>query len=61
MRKPSNRQIQKCRRSIEAFGFVQPVLIRGLEIVDGNSRVEAARGRGLSKVPCISVDHLDER
>jgi ParB-like chromosome segregation protein Spo0J len=29
-------------------------------VVDGGSRVEAAKLLGLSSVPCIRVDHLDE-
>lgn len=61
VREPSNRQIRKCVRSIETFGFVQPVLIRGNEVVDGQSRIEAAKLAGLKEVPCISVDHLDAR
>jgi hypothetical protein len=41
------------------LGFTVPVLISGGgEIVDGHSRVEAARSLGMTQVPCISVDHL---
>lgn len=61
VRKPGNRQIQKCAKGIELFGFIQPVLIKGEETIDGEARMQAARRLGLKEIPCISVEHLNER
>jgi DNA modification methylase len=61
VRKLSNRQIGKARRSIAAFGFRNPVLIgEDREIIDGHTRVEAARQLGLTEVHCIIADDLSE-
>jgi len=61
VRKSMQKQIEKVRRSIEAFGFVTPILINGEnEIVDGHTRLEAARALGLTSIPCIQVGHLSE-
>lgn len=48
----SRRQIRKIAKSIERFGFVNPVLVGDdLEIIAGHGRVEAAKLIGLDKVP----------
>jgi ParB-like chromosome segregation protein Spo0J len=61
VRKSTKKQIAKVRRSIEAFGFLRPTLINGEnEIVDGHTRLEAARDLGLTSIPCIQVGHLSE-
>lgn len=55
-------QIQK---SIEKFGFCDPIGIWGAEnlIVEGHGRLEAAKNLNLDRVPCIRLDELtdDER
>lgn len=45
--------------SISALGFCVPALI-GKEnlVLDGGTRIEAARLLGLTRIPCIRVDHL---
>ncbi|WOJ91628.1 site-specific DNA-methyltransferase (plasmid) [Methylocapsa polymorpha] len=55
----SKRQIKAIARSIERFGFTNPVLIAGAnEILAGHGRVEAAKLLGLSFVPVLRIDHL---
>lgn len=54
-------QIEKLKRSIEEFGFLNPCLIdRDFNIIAGHGRVEAARGLGWETVPCVFVDGLTE-
>lgn len=53
-------QLKRLTRSIADFGFVQPILINGSEIVDGHVRAEAATVLGLKHVPAIDCSHLDE-
>ena len=42
--------------SIRAEGLLQPLLIQGLQIVDGRHRNDAARRIGLKQVPCIEIE-----
>ena len=60
-REHSPRQIRQIARSIEAFGFVVPVLVdaRG-RIIAGHGRILAAQLRGWTEVPTICLDHLTE-
>lgn len=54
-------QLAQIRRSIEKFGFVNPVLIRDDgEIVCGHGRVKAASELGIRVVPTISLTHLSD-
>jgi DNA modification methylase len=55
----SRKQIKQIAESIRRFGFTNPVLIDGEgSILAGHGRVEAARQRGMTTVPCVCVDHL---
>ena len=57
----SRRQIRKIAKSIERFGFVNPVLIGDdLEIIAGHGRVEAAKLLGRDKVPAVRLSHLSD-
>ena len=49
-------------RSIEAFGFNDPVGVWGPQniIVEGHGRVMAAKQLGLTEVPCIRLDSLTD-
>src|SRR4051794_25766834 len=52
-------QIRKLRESIQAFGFVNPVLINTAgTIVAGHGRVQAAKLMGMSEVPTICLENL---
>ena len=55
----SRKQIKQIARSIERFGFTNPVLIDGANlIIAGHGRVEAALQLQMQSVPCLRVDHL---
>lgn len=57
----SAKQIRQIARSIETFGFTNPVLTDGNNgIIAGHGRVEAAKLLGLKEVPTLSIDHLSE-
>lgn len=54
--------VQAICRSIEQFGFSDPIGIWGKEntIVEGHGRLEAAKRLGLEKVPVIRLDHMTD-
>ena len=52
----SRRQIRKIAKSIEKFGFVNPILISDeLTIIAGHGRVEAAKLLGFESVPAVRL------
>ena len=57
----SKRQLGQIARSIERFGFTNPVLVSGDgDIIAGHGRVEAARSLGWKRVPTLALSHLSE-
>jgi DNA modification methylase len=57
----SKKQIKQIAKSIERFGFTNPILIsEAAEIVAGHGRVEAAKLLGLAEVPVLRLSHLSE-
>jgi DNA modification methylase len=57
----SKKQIKQIARSIERFGFTNPVLVSDEgEIIAGHGRVEAAKLLGWRHVPTIALSHLSE-
>ncbi len=55
----SKKQIKQIARSIERFGFTNPVLVSDEgEIIAGHGRVEAARLLGQRTVPTLVLSHL---
>ena len=55
----SKNQIRQIARSIERFGFTNPVLVGDdLEIIAGHGRVRAAEQLGIETVPTIKLAHL---
>ena len=57
----SEEQIAKIVRSIEEFGFINPVLIDGdFGIIAGHGMVMAARKMGMAEVPCLFIEDLTE-
>jgi ParB/RepB/Spo0J family partition protein len=60
-RKHSREQIRAIARSIERFGFTNPVLIGDdLQIVAGHGRYEAAKLLGMKRVPIVRLSHPNE-
>src|ERR1700730_7867959 len=61
LRKSDLVHVREIANSVSTLGFNVPLLIgKDNVVVDGDSRLEAAKLLGLSSVPCIRVDHLDE-
>lgn len=57
----SDDQVAQIAASIAEFGFVNPVLIGADDVViAGHGRLLAARRLGMSEVPVIALDHLNE-
>jgi hypothetical protein len=58
-RRHSRKQLKQIARSIERFGFLNPVLISDdLEIIAGHGRVEAAKILGLGQLPTVRLSNL---
>jgi hypothetical protein len=57
----SPRQIEQIARSIERFGFNNPVLIdNDNHILAGHGRLAAAKQLGLVSVPTLKIEHLTD-
>ena len=57
----SPKQIRQIARSIERFGFNNPVLVDGDDqIIAGHGRVEAAKLLNMKTVPTVRLSHLSE-
>ncbi len=57
----SKKQIRQIAKSIEKFGFCNPVLVDDTgQIIAGHGRVEAAKLIGLATVPTCRLSHLSE-
>jgi DNA modification methylase len=55
----SKGQIRQIAKSIEAFGFLSPILTDNSDvIVAGHGRAAAARILGISTVPTVPIEHL---
>lgn len=58
----TKKQIEHIANSVREFGFNDPLAIAGPDnvILEGNGRIEAARLLGMTQLPCIRLDHLNE-
>ena len=57
----SAKQIQQIARSIQSYGFNNPILVDAEgTVVAGHGRLEAAMKLGMAKVPTICLDHLSD-
>jgi DNA modification methylase len=53
--------VRQLAHSIDAFGFVVPVLSdSGLNVIAGHGRIMAARQLGWTEVPTIRLEHLND-
>jgi ParB-like nuclease domain len=54
--------VREVASSIATLGFCAPLLIdRSNVVVDGESRLEAAKLLGLGRAPCVRIDHLSDQ
>ena len=61
LRKNELGHVRDIATSISRLGFNVPLLVgKDNVVVDGDARLEAAKLLGLTSVPCIRIDHLDE-
>jgi len=59
LRKVEKAQVERVKRAIESLGQCVPILITAAgEIIDGETRRQAAQELGLQEVWCVIVDHL---
>jgi hypothetical protein len=57
----SKKHIRQIARSIETFGFTNPLLIdEGGSVLAGHGRLEAAKLLGMNAVPALRLDRLSE-
>lgn len=57
----SKKQLRQLQKSIETFGFTNPILIDDdSSILAGHGRVEAAKALNMAEVPCIRIRHMSE-
>lgn len=59
----TNEQIDQIVKSIEEFGFNDPIAVwhneeGAMEIIEGHGRVLAAKKLGLDVLPVVTLDHL---
>jgi DNA modification methylase len=55
----SRQQIEEIARSIDQFGFNNPILIDSNNLIlAGHGRVEAAKTLGLVRIPALRIEHL---
>lgn len=54
-------QVEKLKKSIEEFGFLNPCLIdRDYNLIAGHGRVMAAKELGFETVPCVFLEGLTD-
>lgn len=57
----SNKQILQIARSIETFGWTNPIVADGDgNVIAGHGRLEAAKHLGMATVPVIRIEHMSE-
>lgn len=60
-KKHDAQQIERMKKSIEQFGFNDPIAIdKNNVIIEGHGRLIASKELGIDMLPCIYLDHLNE-
>jgi DNA modification methylase len=56
-------EMEKLKRSIEKFGFVEPVVVRTADgtVIGGHQRLLAAKALGMKRVPVVYVDATEDQ
>lgn len=57
--KPGDPEFEKLRRSIETFGFVEPLIVNrrtGNTVVGGHQRLKVLKALGHTEAECVIVD-----
>ena len=55
--KPEDIEYKKIKRSIEEFGYVDPLIVnKDLTVIGGNQRLKVLEELGYKKVDCVLVD-----
>ena len=56
-------QVKRIAKSIKDFGMCDPIGIWGEDniIVEGHGRIEACKLLGITEIPCIRLDHLNDK
>lgn len=55
--KPGDEEYEKIKRSLERFGFADPVVVNSdMTIIGGHQRVRVAKDIGMTEAPCSVVD-----
>ncbi len=62
-RKISSKELEKLQRSIDEFGFVQPVIINQVTgfVVGGHQRIKAAKELGYKRLPVIETPLTEDQ
>lgn len=61
LRKHPKAQIEKLKQSIEAYGWVSPILLdQHNKLIAGAARVTAAKQLGIGTAPAVRVEHLSD-
>lgn len=53
-------QVEQIAKSIQEFGFNDPIAITGEIVVEGHGRLLAAQKLGIKEVPIVRLDHLTD-
>ena len=59
-RRTTPEQLERVVASIVDLGFCKPILIADNQVIDGETRLAAAKQLGLTQVPAIDCSHLSK-